>query len=69
MILGALLGLYGIMVGLIAITVHLARIHSFGVPYLAPIAPRRPHNPDIFLRLPLQKQRRQMFFARRDSWL
>ena len=47
-ILGALLGLYGIMVGLIAITVHLARIHSFGVPYLAPIAPRRPHNPDIF---------------------
>ena len=68
-ILGALLGLYGIMVGLIAITVHLARIHSFGVPYLAPIAPRRPHNPDIFLRLPLQKQRRQMFFARRDSWL
>ncbi|MCL4517364.1 MAG: spore germination protein [Firmicutes bacterium] len=40
MFLAASLGLFGVMVGLIAITVHLASIRSFGVPYLSPIAPR-----------------------------
>lgn len=39
MILAGTLGLYGIMIGLLAILVHLCAVRSFGVPYLTPIAP------------------------------
>lgn len=66
---GAFLGLYGIMVALIAISIQLSGLHSFGIPYLAPVAPHRRHNPDIFLRLPLRKQKREMFFTQKNSWL
>lgn len=66
---GALLGLYGILLAAVAMSVHLCGIHSFSIPYLAPIAPKRPHNPDIILRLPVRKQVRPMYYARKDSWL
>ena len=66
---GGFLGLYGLLGGAIIISVHLCSIHSFGVPYLAPVSPYRPHNPDILLRLSLRRQHRLMFFARRDSWM
>lgn len=66
---GALLGLYGLLAATLALTMHLCSIRSFGVPYLAPVAPKRPHNPDILLRLSIRKQWRPMFYARRDSWL
>ena len=39
MLLSATLGLLGIMMGIIAIVIHLCSLRSFGVPYLAPIAP------------------------------
>jgi spore germination protein KA len=39
MILAAMLGLFGIMVGLLALLIHLCALRSFGVPYIAPIAP------------------------------
>lgn len=56
MILAAVLGLYGIMLGLLFILIHLCSIKSFGTPYLAPITPfnkkgvkdtiiRAPHSP------------------------
>src|SRR4051794_9886468 len=38
-IISALFGLYGILLGLILMVAHLASLRSFGVPYLAPIAP------------------------------
>ncbi|HBM81356.1 MAG: spore germination protein [Clostridiales bacterium] len=38
MILAAVLGLYGVMLGLIALLIHLVNLKSFGVPYLAPFA-------------------------------
>ena len=66
---GALLGLYGLLAAALALLMHLCSIRSFGVPYLAPVAPKRPHNPDILLRLSIRKQNRPMFYARRDSWL
>lgn len=65
----AALGLYGLMLTLMALTVHLCSLRSFGVPYLAPIAPKRPHNPDILLRLPLSWQRTPMYYAKPGSWL
>ena len=68
-ILSTMLGLYGLMIGLFLIFTHLCSMKSFGVDYLSPVAPRRRHNPDILLRLPVMMQRFAMFFARKDSWL
>ncbi|MBW4841658.1 MAG: spore germination protein [Paenibacillaceae bacterium] len=39
MFLASTLGLYGILLGLLAILIHLARLRSFGVPFMAPVAP------------------------------
>ena len=39
MFLAASLGLYGVMVALMAILIHLCALRSFGVPYLSPLAP------------------------------
>ena len=39
MLLAATLGLLGIMMAIIAIAIHLCTLRSFGVPYLAPLAP------------------------------
>lgn len=66
---GALLGLYGVLICILGLTVHLCSIHSFGIPYLAPAAPKRPHNPDLLTRMPVWLQRRPMYYTRRDSWL
>ena len=38
-LLAGTLGLLGIMMGIIAIVIHLCSLRSFGVPYLAPLAP------------------------------
>ena len=35
-IASAIIGFYGIMIGLIVLLIHLVRMKSFGVPYLAP---------------------------------
>lgn len=37
--LAASFGLYGIMIGIIALILHLCSMRSFGVPYMTPIAP------------------------------
>ncbi|GAB6179067.1 spore germination protein [Desulfotomaculum defluvii] len=39
MLSAAFLGLFGVMVGLLAILLHLCSLRSFGVPYLSPLAP------------------------------
>lgn len=67
--LSALLGVYGLIIGLFLIVTHLCSIKSFGVDYLAPVSPRRRHNPDIILRLPLWMQKHVLFFAKKDSWM
>lgn len=66
---GGFLGLYGLLGAAILISVHLCSIHSFGVPYLSPVSPYRPHNPDILLRLSIRRQTRPMFYAQRDNWM
>jgi spore germination protein KA len=54
MILAGTFGLYGMLLGLIAMVGHLCSLRSFGVPYLAPIAPfRLEDQKDIFVRLPV----------------
>ena len=65
----ALLGLYGLALSMFALLCHLCSLRSLGAPFMAPVAPFRPHNPDILLRLPIWMQKRLLFFARRDSWM
>ena len=58
---GALLGLYGICIALFLISATLCSLDSLGFPYAAPIAPPRPHNPDLVLRLPVWLQQRRFY--------
>ena len=58
MILSAAFGLYGIYIALIVLVLHLSKLKSIGVPYLAPLAPKIANeNKDIFFRFPLWKMR------------
>ena len=52
----AFLGLYGFCIAAFALLSGLCGMRSLGSPYMAPIAPRRPHNPDLLLRLPTWMQ-------------
>lgn len=55
-ILAGFSGLYGIMLGIAGILVHLCSLRSFGVPYLSPIAPITIADlKDVFFRVPLWK--------------
>lgn len=65
----AVLGIYGMIIGLFLIFAQLSAMKSFGVDYFAPIAPYRRHNPDILLRLPVWMQNRSLFFASPRSWM
>lgn len=54
-ILAAALGLYGMVLGLILVLIHLVRLKSFTIPYLAPIVcPSFKDFKDLFIRLPLK---------------
>lgn len=54
--IAALFGLFGIMVGIIALVLHLCSIRSFGIPYMAPLAPFNiSDQKDTFIRLPRWK--------------
>ncbi len=54
MFLAATFGFYGIIIGMITLAVHLTSLRSFGVPYMAPIAPFiRSNSRDTVIRAPL----------------
>ncbi|MGO0123339.1 spore germination protein [Desulfothermobacter acidiphilus] len=51
--LAAVLGLFGVTVGLLAILIHLAGLRSFGLPYLSPLAPLKFYElRDVLVRAP-----------------
>ncbi|OPY60347.1 MAG: Spore germination protein B1 [Pelotomaculum sp. PtaU1.Bin065] len=50
---GAMLGFFGISIGLFAQIILTANLKSFGVPYLAPIGPRTVTGADVVTRLPV----------------
>jgi spore germination protein len=63
-IAASIIGLYGIMLGLVILLIHLIKLESFGVPYLAPMVNVRGEDQkDTFIRLPLQ------FFKRRPGFM
>lgn len=60
LVLAGTLGFYGIAVGLIGLMIHLTALRSFGVPYLAPIAPRVSGNAkNVFLRPPIWSMKKR----------
>ncbi|PFA62857.1 hypothetical protein CN378_17605 [Bacillus sp. AFS015802] len=54
-LIGAMLGLYGLALFTLLLLVHLCYLRSFTVPYLAPISPftRRDVEKDVFIRKPI----------------
>ena len=60
---GASAGLFGLSLAAFFCTTYMCGMKSLGQPFLAPMAPYRPHNPDILLRLPLYCQRYRLFAA------
>ncbi|MNC54524.1 Spore germination protein A1 [compost metagenome] len=58
MFLAGTFGLFGILVGLVPILVHLVSLESFGIPYLMPLSPFIKSNlKDLFIRAPWWKIR------------
>ncbi|TES57927.1 hypothetical protein E2L07_00965 [Halalkalibacterium halodurans] len=55
MVLAALLGGFGLMIGLILIWLHLVSLHSLGQPYLSPVGPFKFRElRDVFIRAPFK---------------
>ena len=61
--------LYGILIASYVLFGRLSAVDCLGIPYLAPVAPWRPHNPDLVARLPIWLQNRLNFYAEGNSWL
>lgn len=52
-ILAGTFGAFGLMMGYMVLALHLTSLHSFGVPYMAPVTPFRWKDmKDIFIRAP-----------------
>ena len=55
------MGLYGVILFFIMLTVHLAKLKSFGVNYLSPLVPYRPGDwKDFILRLPVMTMKKRL---------
>jgi spore germination protein KA len=53
MFLAAMFGFYGIIIGILVMTIHLCSLRSFGIPYMSPLAPFIPSNMgDTLFRVP-----------------
>lgn len=64
----AILGLYGVLLVLVAMVAHLSALRSFGVPYLAPIAPFIIEDQkDVFVRFPFWTMRKRPKYLRTES--
>lgn len=53
MVLAATFGLFGIIVGIVALILHMCSLRTFGIPYMSPLGPLIPSDlKDTILRLP-----------------
>ncbi len=53
-LVGALIGLYGVLLLVVIMVIHLTNLRSYGVPYLAPVAPMLLEDQkDVFVRMPV----------------
>ncbi|TMV48914.1 spore germination protein [Paenibacillus mesophilus] len=62
------LGLLGVMIGIIAIVVHMCTLRSFGVPFLSPLAPTKGNElKDVAVRAPLWMMDRRPHLTGEDN--
>lgn len=70
-ILSALLGLFGFIIGMMLVFAHLASLESFGVPYLSPFVAvnhkKETTVGDSILKYPIFKQKKRPFYANQDQ--
>lgn len=64
---GSIFGVYGIVLFMTALCVHLCSLESLGAPFAAPIAPARRHNPDLLTRWPIWYQRTRTWLGRAEE--
>ncbi|MCM3764319.1 spore germination protein [Neobacillus niacini] len=70
MILSAFIGFFGIMIGLMILTIHLCSLRSFGVPYMMPLAPFNwDGQQDVFIRFPVWAMKKRPKFMSKDNRL
>lgn len=63
-IAASFLGLYGVVLGLIVLLIHLVRLKSFGIPYLSPMVnPSISDFKDMYIRAPIR------FFKKRPDYM
>jgi spore germination protein KA len=66
--LAAILGFYGMMLGLMFMTIHLCSLRSFGIPYMMPLAPFNLHNQqDVFIRFPIWAMKNRPSFISKGN--
>ena len=70
-IFGAFLGIYGVVLGVLTVLIHLASLESFGIPYLMPFAAVNADESmdyqDGLIRRPLFKLKKRPVFAKKDQ--
>lgn len=70
-ITSAVLGLYGFMLGLLIVAVHLSELESFGVPYMMPVVSGSIDNmqarQDFVVRAPIKSMERRPIWARGEN--
>lgn len=69
MVFAAIAGLYGVMLGLLLMILHLIKLKSFGVPYLSPLTPLKLRDmQDSIIRVPWKwMNRRPITFSPNDE--
>ena len=69
--LGAVWGLYGIMLGILVIQIHLASLESFGIPYMMPLTAGSIDDEiefqDFVLRKPIFTMKARPVYTRRHN--
>ncbi|MDZ5474039.1 spore germination protein [Bacillus sp. 31A1R] len=67
-LMAAGLGLYGILLFLILMVIHLVSLRSFGIPYLTPVAPfQLTEQKDVFVRFPIWSNKRRPTYLKTKS--
>jgi spore germination protein KA len=68
MLLAATMGLYGIIMGVLMLMIHMASIRSFGVPFLSPLAPINIEGwKDVFIRFPFWAMNKRPVFIQQNN--
>lgn len=68
-ILAGFLGFFGVSFGVFLMTLHIANLNSFGVPFLTPIAPYHPQNKDRVIRPRAYDQPKRPVFLKPLDWI